>query len=58
MLANLSANDFTVKRKYKMAQGNRRPARWWFVLRALRGKYPKRARGNMEYYGSSCQVEN
>ena len=34
MIANLSANDLTVKRKLKVMQGNRRPAKWWFVLRA------------------------
>ena len=34
MLANLSANDLTVKRKFKVMQGNGRPAKWWFVLRA------------------------
>ena len=35
MLANLSANDLTVKRKFKVVQpGNGRPAKWWFVLRA------------------------
>ena len=34
MLAGIPATDLVVKRKFKVASGNRRTARWWFVLRA------------------------
>ena len=36
ILANIPANDLTVKRKFKVVSGNRprRAAKWWFVLRS------------------------
>ena len=34
ILASIPADDLVVKRKFKVASGNKRAARWWFVLRA------------------------
>ena len=34
MLASIPTDDLVVKRKFKVTPGNRRTARWWFVLRA------------------------
>ena len=33
-IAKLPSSDFSVKRKFKNVQGNRRIIRWWFVVRA------------------------
>ena len=34
MLASIPTDELIVKRKFKVASGHRRAARWWFVLRA------------------------
>lgn len=34
MLANIAAEDLTVKRKFKTTEDGKHVSRWWFVLRA------------------------